>query len=91
MNVVTAEKDLETYLTQATVLSPEHPVVISKFIVNAKEIEYDGVAKVLCVCVCVCVNNPRHINRFAYASKNRSSCPYTLFALSPPFERIVFE
>ena len=30
---------------QATELSSEHPVVISKFILNAKEIEMDAVAK----------------------------------------------
>lgn len=46
MNVASSPKDLENYITQAAMLSSEYPVVISKFIVNAKEIEYDAVAKV---------------------------------------------
>lgn len=45
MNIVTTEEDLELYLKAATRLSPNHPVVISKFITNAKELEIDGVAK----------------------------------------------
>ena len=45
MNVVTCEEELEKYLKEAAVLSPDHPVVISKFIENAKELEIDGVAK----------------------------------------------
>jgi carbamoylphosphate synthase large subunit len=46
MNVAATPRELENYLRQAAQLSSEYPVVISKFIVNAKEIEYDGVAKV---------------------------------------------
>lgn len=45
MNVVTNEADLERYLAAATRLSPDHPVVMSQFITNAKELEIDGVAK----------------------------------------------
>ncbi len=45
MNVVQDAESLEMYLQAATKLSPEHPVVISKFITNAKELEIDGVAK----------------------------------------------
>jgi carbamoyl-phosphate synthase large subunit len=44
MNVVTNEQDLKHYLAEATHLSPDHPVVISKFITDAKELEIDGVA-----------------------------------------------
>ncbi len=44
MNVVRTHEELERYLLEATRLSPEHPVVISKFILNAKELEIDGVA-----------------------------------------------
>jgi carbamoylphosphate synthase large subunit len=47
MNVAATPRELENYLSQAAQLSSEYPVVISKFIVNAKEIEYDGVAKVI--------------------------------------------
>lgn len=44
MNVVFSEEDLESYLGAAANVSPEHPVVISKFITGAKEIEIDAVA-----------------------------------------------
>jgi carbamoyl-phosphate synthase large subunit len=44
MNVVTNAIDLDRYLQAATRLSPDHPVVISQFITNAKELEIDGVA-----------------------------------------------
>lgn len=44
MNTVFNPEDLEKYLLQATILSPDHPVVISHFISNAKELEIDGVA-----------------------------------------------
>jgi carbamoyl-phosphate synthase large subunit len=44
MNVVSNEKELKFYLTEAANLSPDHPVVISQFITNSKEIEIDGVA-----------------------------------------------
>ncbi|KAG5634854.1 hypothetical protein H0H81_000508 [Sphagnurus paluster] len=45
MNVVSTGDDLENYLTQATAVSRDHPVVISKYIEQAKEIEMDAVAK----------------------------------------------
>lgn len=45
MNTVYSEKDLENYLVQAAEVSREHPVVITKYIENAKEIEMDAVAK----------------------------------------------
>jgi carbamoyl-phosphate synthase large subunit len=44
MSVVTTAKELEGYLARATKLSPDHPVVISRFIEGAKELEIDGVA-----------------------------------------------
>lgn len=44
MNVAYHEKALEEYLQEASLVSREHPVVISKFILNAKELEMDGVA-----------------------------------------------
>ncbi len=44
MNVVTDEFELKHYLEAATHLSPDHPVVLSQFITNAKELEVDGVA-----------------------------------------------
>merc|ERR1719410_2886535 len=36
---------LSTYLQKATDVSPDHPVVISKFVMGAKEIEFDGVSQ----------------------------------------------
>ncbi|MDH3216263.1 MAG: carbamoyl-phosphate synthase (glutamine-hydrolyzing) large subunit [Candidatus Krumholzibacteria bacterium] len=45
MNVAYRDDDLLSYLTQATRVSPEHPVVVSEFIAGAKEIEVDAVAR----------------------------------------------
>jgi len=45
MNVVSNKDQLHYFLTLATKVSKEHPVVVSEFIENAKEIEVDAVAK----------------------------------------------
>ncbi len=45
MNVVHSEDELESYLSEAALVSRGHPVVISQFISNGKELEIDGVAK----------------------------------------------
>ena len=45
MSVCNSEVELEIYIKKATVLSNEHPITISKFFTNAKEIELDGVAQ----------------------------------------------
>lgn len=45
MNTVYSEEELERFLQEATKVSPDHPVVISQFISNAKELEIDAVAK----------------------------------------------
>ena len=44
MSIVFNERFLNRYLQKASRVSPEYPVVISKFIMNAKEIELDAVA-----------------------------------------------
>uniref|UniRef100_A0AAY4EJ57 Dihydroorotase n=1 Tax=Denticeps clupeoides TaxID=299321 RepID=A0AAY4EJ57_9TELE len=44
MNVAYSDRDLEKYLSSAVAVSKEHPVVISKFIHEAKEIDVDAVA-----------------------------------------------
>ncbi len=44
MNVAWDDASLKTFLTQATEVSPDYPVVISKYIENSKEIEIDAVA-----------------------------------------------
>lgn len=45
MNVCHRHEDLELYLTEAATVSSDCPVVISKFILQAKEIEVDAVAE----------------------------------------------
>ena len=45
MNVVASESELVHYLKEALRISPDHPVVISQFITDAKELEVDGVAQ----------------------------------------------
>lgn len=45
MNTVYSKADLASYLSQAVDVSPDYPVVITKYIENAKEIEMDAVAK----------------------------------------------
>ncbi|MDR2110209.1 MAG: carbamoyl-phosphate synthase (glutamine-hydrolyzing) large subunit, partial [Spirochaetaceae bacterium] len=45
MNVAWDDGSLERFLSLAADVSPEHPVVISKFVENSKEIEIDAVAK----------------------------------------------
>ena len=44
MNVAYNAQDLSTYLSLATDVSPEHPIVITKFIEGAQEIDVDAVA-----------------------------------------------
>jgi len=44
MKVVWGEQQLERFLTDATNVSPDHPVVISKFLQDAAEVEVDAVA-----------------------------------------------
>ncbi|KAI4798189.1 carbamoyl-phosphate synth, partial [Aureobasidium sp. EXF-8846] len=45
MNTVYSEHDLANYLNQAVEVSKDHPVVITKYIEGAKEIEMDAVAR----------------------------------------------
>lgn len=44
MRVANNENELADYLKLASEVSKEHPVVISKFIQNAKEVEVDGIS-----------------------------------------------
>uniref|UniRef100_A0A8C7HUT7 carbamoyl-phosphate synthase (ammonia) n=1 Tax=Oncorhynchus kisutch TaxID=8019 RepID=A0A8C7HUT7_ONCKI len=51
MNVAYGEEEMRGFLDEATQVSQEHPVVITKFIRGAREVEVDAVAKmgkVLC-------------------------------------------
>jgi len=45
MNVVWDDESLVRFLGEAAEVNPEHPVVITKFIENSKEVEIDAVAK----------------------------------------------
>ncbi|MFN8210743.1 MAG: carbamoyl-phosphate synthase (glutamine-hydrolyzing) large subunit [Bacteroidales bacterium] len=45
MNVVSNKSELSHFLDLATQVSKQHPVVVSEFIENAKEIEIDAVAR----------------------------------------------
>eukprot|EP01051_Picozoa_sp_SAG22_P013306 SAG22_NODE_1474_length_4336_cov_2.244513_1_plen_1260_part_01 len=45
MNVAYSGADLTEYLQEATTVSKDHPVVVSKMIVDAKEIDVDAVAQ----------------------------------------------
>mmetsp|Transcript_30549 Transcript_30549/g.73651 ORF Transcript_30549/g.73651 Transcript_30549/m.73651 type:complete len:2104 (+) Transcript_30549:136-6447(+) len=53
MNVAHSDEDLDEYLGHAVAVSKDYPVVISKFIENAKEIEIDAVAANGRVVACV--------------------------------------
>lgn len=60
MNVAYDESSLQQYLREASLVSTEHPVVISKFILDAKELEVDGVAdkgEVVIECIAEHVEN----------------------------------
>lgn len=45
MSVASTQKELVRCLQEATDVSPDKPVVISKYVLNAKEIEFDAVAE----------------------------------------------
>ncbi|GCE15616.1 carbamoyl-phosphate synthase (glutamine-hydrolyzing) large subunit [Tengunoibacter tsumagoiensis] len=45
MNVCADQEELEQYLEKAAAITPEHPITVSKFIRNAREIELDAVAQ----------------------------------------------
>lgn len=60
MNVAHSNFELENYLNAASHVSKEHPVVISKFLLDAKEIDVDAVAadgEILCMAVSEHVEN----------------------------------
>jgi len=58
MNVAYTDEDLKTYLTQATAVSKEHPVVISKFIEEAK---VGCCVNIFCECLIVSTKIPSKI------------------------------
>ena len=44
MRVVWTDEELQTYARKATNVSPDHPVVISKFMLDSLEVDVDGVS-----------------------------------------------
>ena len=44
MKVVWSQEELKKYVNEATKVSPDHPVVISKFMLNSLEVDVDGVS-----------------------------------------------
>ncbi len=60
MSIALSNKELRAYLKKASEISKKHPVVISKFITGAKEIEIDAVAdhgKLYCYAISEHVEN----------------------------------
>ncbi len=45
MSVCYTKEQLDNFVTKAAILSPEYPVTISKYVENAKELEFDAVAQ----------------------------------------------
>ena len=44
MKVVWSKDQLHEYIREAADISPDHPVVISKFMLNSLEVDVDGVS-----------------------------------------------
>ena len=44
MKVVWSSSELKTYVKEAADVSPDHPIVISKFMLNALEVDVDGIS-----------------------------------------------
>lgn len=60
MAIATDDLELTKFLQKAIDVSSDHPVVISKFLVNAKELEFDAVAqngKIICSAISEHVEN----------------------------------
>jgi len=60
MNVAFNARDLKKFLTKAIKVNKKHPVIITKFIENAKEIEVDAVAcngKIICQAISEHIEN----------------------------------
>ncbi len=51
MKVVWTPEQLKKYLTEATNVSPDHPIVMTKFLENASEVEVDAVGDGECVII----------------------------------------
>ncbi|ORY45401.1 large subunit of carbamoyl-phosphate synthase [Neocallimastix californiae] len=87
MNVAYNKKDLDDYLSLASTISHEHPVVMSKFIQNAQEIDVDAVANNGELCVYAV---SQHIENAGVHSGDASMVlPPEILGMKPLTERIV--
>ncbi len=77
MRVAHTKEELRSYLRLATKVSREHPVVISKFMLEAKEVEVDGVSDGEDVLIGVIIE---HIEKAGIHSGDATMCipPQTL-------------
>ncbi len=60
MAIAADDTELTKFLRKAVNVSPEHPIVISKYLVNAKELEFDAVAqngKIVCSAISEHIEN----------------------------------
>jgi len=60
MNLCYSEHDLKRFIQKATAINKKYPVMISKFISNAREVEFDGVAEKGIVKVYAIANHIEH-------------------------------
>ena len=52
MEIVYSESELEKYLTEAVKASNERPVLMDRFLNDAKEVDVDAISDGLNVCIC---------------------------------------
>ncbi|XP_076731255.1 carbamoyl-phosphate synthase [ammonia], mitochondrial isoform X3 [Maylandia zebra] len=75
MNVVYGEEEMKRFLEEAAHVSQEHPVVITKFIRGAREVEVDAVAKNgKTICPAGFRSHPgsTHLNPFSFPGLRRT-------------------
>jgi carbamoyl-phosphate synthase large subunit len=79
MRLVYDEKDLEEFMTTAVQVSPEHPVLVDKFLEDAIEVDVDAVSDGKQTVVCGIME---HIEEAGIHSGD-SACSLPPFSLSP--------
>ncbi len=79
MEIVYDEKDLDRYMSEAVQASPEHPVLIDKYLKNAIEIDVDAVADGT---DCLVAGIMEHIEEAGVHSGD-SACVLPPYSLSP--------
>ncbi|KAF0991941.1 hypothetical protein HZS_6622 [Henneguya salminicola] len=86
MNVAFSDDELKRYLCQATDISIDHPVVISKFFQDCKEIDVDAVANNGKL---VCVSIAEHIERAGVHSGDSTAILPTISINKETFDNII--